>query len=336
MKNILINCLMLLVAAALSLALVEFVGQKFLFKDMLYFVNDVDHRMRPNSRDDINSDGIRSRLEASEFPASEQNIVFLGDSFVYGFEVEEQQTVPALLQAKMRAQHPQAKVNVANFGWISSSPLLSLRLLKDIGHKYNPDVVMLAVDMTDFNDDIKYQKLLERKGIYSVVDYVPVTFMGVRKMISKVPALYNRIFGEPATRFFMTKAPLEETRPYFAYLQSNLDALEDYVVNQLDAKFVVFVFPRGYQYSAAESPNNWEQAEYEILGPYAHEPFRYFEEIAPTVDYPIFSLLSDFQETEVFPTALDNDPHWTQAGNRVAADAVYRYCLDVPCLVPSE
>ncbi len=331
MKNFLINTTLLLVTLGLGLAFVEYVGQNYLFKDMLYFVNDVDHRMRPNSREDINSDGIRSRLEASAFPAQDHNIVFLGDSFVYGFEVEEPQTVPALLQEKARERHPELNINVANFGWISSSPLLSRRLLEDIGSKYQPDVVMLAIDMTDFNDDIKYKKLIERKGIYSAVDYFPVTFMGVRKVISKMPSLYKRIFNEPASRFFMTQAPLSETLPYFANLQENLDLLDEYVTQTLGAKFVVFVFPRGYQYNAAESPNNWEKAEYEVLGPYAHEPFRYFKALAPTVDYPIFSLLPDFQATDVFPTALDHDPHWTAQGNAVAAEAVYRYCLEAEC-----
>jgi len=66
-------------------------------------------------------------------------------------------------------------------------------------------------------------------------------------------------------------------------------------VQTLEAKFILLLFPRGYQYSEKESPNNWEKSEYQILGPYAHEPFKYFEEIKQNVDYPIHSLLSDFQ-----------------------------------------
>ena len=77
-----------LLAGFATLVLFEVVGQTLVFRDKLYFVNDVDHRMEPFSAEDVNSDGIRSRVEATSFPAEDRNIVFLGDSFVYGFRLE--------------------------------------------------------------------------------------------------------------------------------------------------------------------------------------------------------------------------------------------------------
>ena len=90
---------------------------------------------------------------------------------------------------------------------------------------------------------------------------------------------------------------------------------------------MLLVFPRSYQYSDKESPNNWEKSKYEVLGPFAHEPFKYFEQIKGDVDYPIYSLLPDFQNSTIFPTVFDNDPHWNETGNQIAADAIYKYCL---------
>ena len=172
-----------LVITALSVLLLEFIGQKLLFRGQIYIVDDVDHRLQPNRKQKINSDGIRSAVEAEHFQENHHNIVFLGDSFVFGWKLPIEDTVPALLQKKARESMPDRQVNVANFGWASSSPLLSYRLLRDIGHKYKPDVVILAVDMTDFHDDIKYARLLERRGIYPLLDYTPATLIVLRKLM---------------------------------------------------------------------------------------------------------------------------------------------------------
>ena len=91
------------------------------------------------------------------------------------------------------------------------------------------------------------------------------------------------------------------------------------------------MFPRSYQYSNKECPNNWEKSQYQVLGPFAHEPFKYFEQIKDDVDYPIFSLLPDFQDSTIFPTVFDNDPHWNETGNRIAVNAIYKYCLKEKC-----
>jgi len=322
-RVILARVAVLLVAGILCITAFEVVGRRVLYWHMLYFVYDVDHRLTPHSAPDVNGDGIRSKVEAGVYREDDLNFVFLGDSFIQGGMVPYDAAIPALFEAKARALHPDRAIRVANFGWVSSSPLLSLRLLRDKGKKYKPDVVVLAVDMTDFQDDLKYAHLLERHGIYRGLKFLPVTIMVLRKLVSRADPIHERIFGFPGRRFFMTDHPLSETRPYFAQIQSSIDAIADYSRNELGARFVLFVLPRCYQYSDRECPKNWEAKEYENLGPYCLEPFTYFEEEAGKVDYPIHSLLPEFQQTTVFPTTFENDPHWNEAGNRIAADAIY-------------
>ena len=87
------NLLKLIAVSLVTLTLFEFIGQKLIFRHKLYFVNDVDHRMEPYSEADINGDGIRSLVEADAFPADDQNIVFLGDSFVYGWPAKLENVV---------------------------------------------------------------------------------------------------------------------------------------------------------------------------------------------------------------------------------------------------
>jgi hypothetical protein len=126
----------------------------------------------------------------------------------------------------------------------------------------------------------------------------------------------------------MTDKPLAETLPLFSYMRRSIEDMNRFTREELGAGFMVVVFPRSYQYSAEECPDNWEKSQYEILGRYAHEPFKYFDQMRGEVDYPVYSLLADFQNCGLFPTCFENDPHWNEAGNRIAADAIYRCCLE--------
>ena len=194
-----------------------------LYKGAFYFVDDVAHRMKPKSKADVNSDGIRSIVEADSFHKEDLNIIFLGDSFVYGYNVHINKSIPYLLETKARTLYPGKKINIANFGWVSSSPLLDIQLLKDIGKKYNPKIVILAIDMTDFHDDIKYFRFLEKTGIYRALKIIPVTIMTFRNLIIKLKwySLHDMIFGFPVKQFFITDKPISETLPYLSYIRGN-------------------------------------------------------------------------------------------------------------------
>lgn len=332
MKRHLGNLLALGIAFLFCVVLVELLGQHVLFKDKLYFVRDVDHRMKPYA-EDTNGDGVRSEREAELHREEDLNVIFLGDSFVFGAGVERDDAIPQQFEriARERSGVRTQEVKAANFGWISASPLLCYRQLKEIGRKYRPDVVVLCVDMTDFLDDVKYRRLLDRQGVFRLVGGLPVTIMGLHKAMTLTPALaglHERAFGFPAERFFISDRPLAKSARYLPYIRSSIDSIDAYCGRELGARFVLAVLPRSYQYSDRESPNSWEKGEYEPLGPFALEPFRYFDGLRAEVDYPVHSLLRDFQTTSVFPTCLDADPHWNADGNRVAAEAIYRCLVD--------
>ncbi|NNE07428.1 MAG: hypothetical protein HKN20_02575, partial [Gemmatimonadetes bacterium] len=179
---------------------------------------------------------------------------------------------------------------------------------------------------TDFQDDIKYRRLLDRRGIYSMIGKLPVTIMGMRKVMAAMPWMHGaheRLFGFPAPRFFVTDAPLEETEAWLEPIRASIDSIDTFTREELGARFAVFVFPRSYQYSDREVPNNWEAGDYETLGPYALEPFRYFERVKGEAGYGVYSLLAPFETTDVFPTCFPHDPHWNPDGNRIAARAIF-------------
>lgn len=288
-----------------------------------HLVLDPDHLpTNTKAKAGFNSHALRCEHEPADFGPDDLNVIFLGDSFTFGMKLKPRQTFAHKVEARLRKAFPQDTLQVANFGWISSSPLLSYRRLVDIGEEYHPDLVVLCLDMTDFRDDLKWRAMLDRRGIFRLIRHLPMTMASLRAV---APGIYKRIYfgttGMPEQRFFMSEAPLDDSREHMQALVENLARIDGWC-RQHDARFVLIVLPRTYQYSDKEARESKEADEYTHLGPHSLEPFRFFEELAPQVDYPIHSLLKAFQETAVFPTAHETDPHWNDAGASVAARAL--------------
>ncbi|MEW5981779.1 MAG: hypothetical protein AB1806_05350 [Acidobacteriota bacterium] len=291
-----------------------------------FFVENVNHFLEPNLPDwpPTNADGIRSRREAGDFPRGGNNIVFLGDSFVFGYNVRVDEALPAGVEALLNDRMPGADIRIANFGWISASPFVENRLFGRIAHRYHPKLVVLGLDMTDFHDDIKYELMHWRRGLYRFYDVFPVTLSVFRdhapELFWKVHSwsLGNRL---PRQKFFACEQPLEASRPLLAVTLENLRTI-DRSAKLLGARFVLVVLPRAFQHSRTESPDNWEKDLYSVMGSYSREPFRYFAEAADRVDFPIYSLLPAFERATDFPLYARDDPHWTRTGTAVAARAV--------------
>jgi hypothetical protein len=294
---------------------------------------DLDHRMKANPAAGINSDGIRCPVEASDFTADTYNIIFLGDSFTYGERLANgRDSFPAQLEALCRLNYPAEKIRAVNFAWVSSSPLLSARLLKDIGLKYKPQLVVYCLDMTDFHDDLRYLVGAQYIGVS------PTAFLlaraGLAAELSELkkrwnfPEIWARLTGQaavvPGDRFFVVNRPLGESIEYMQATENNLRAIDAFCREQLHAKFVLVMLPRGFQYSDKEGRRSWEAYAYAPLGPYVHEPFKWLKSFGSRSGIPCYSLLEDFQNSGVFPTCFDDDPHWTKDGHAIAARGMLR------------
>lgn len=299
-------------------------------------VGNPDHRMPPHSAGDINSDGVRSRREAVEFREEDFNVIFLGDSFTYGLWLQDHESIPAVFEKVAREQYPTAHINVVNFGWVSSSPLLSLRLLKDIGKTYHPDLVIQVIDMTDVGDDLYYDAILNHRGIYAIGQYMPTLTLLLQKMIREHThwdAVSQSLFGLPRKHYFIVEQPIEKSAYAFDFMKSHIDATQTYAKDVLSAKYIMFVVPRYFQYRPSESPDDWEakSGEYSAPGPYSMEPFKYFEKMKREVAYPVYSLLPDFQNSTVKQTVFPNDAHLNADGAALAAQAIFNNCEKEKC-----
>jgi hypothetical protein len=318
---------------ALEIAVPLYLGKWW---SSINIVANPDHRMMREQYNDLNSDNIRSAVEPSDIKDSDLNVIMLGDSFVYGMWLGRQDTIPYRLEQIYHGAG-YANAHVFNYGWISSSPYLSLRLLKEIGKKYKPDLVIEVVDMTDFWDDTFYRRAVERKGFFKIAHWFPVTSLILGRLgreVIRADWFTKTLWGIPWQRYFPMERPLSETRPYLDELTRNLDEMDRYVKDELHAPFVVFIMPRSVQYSERETPKD-PLEEYSRLGPWSLEPFRYFAEVAPSKSYPIISLLDDFRNTTEFPLTMESDPHHTSLGNKVSARFIWQH-LQQQGLVPAS
>ena len=186
----------------------------------------VDHRMRPD-QDEINEDGIRFRGSSAEIEEADYVVLFLGDSFTQGVLLDYPEAYPYVFEQLATAGTCSARLRAINFGWTSSSPLLSLRLLQDIGQKYKPDLIVYSLDMTDFHDDLRYEVLLRQGGdfeldttkLFAAMANVSVLAsfrdsdlgQAFIQLIRKVDRLWpNAGLNLPGDRFFITSQPLDE------------------------------------------------------------------------------------------------------------------------------
>ena len=127
------------------------------------------HRLKPNqayhysSREfDVvihtNRYGLRGRDPVIPKPPGVVRILVLGDSFVFGFPVRDEETFCARLEAGLQADgYP---VEVINGGVSGYSPTLEYLSLRDEFLAFEPDLVMLWYDLGDLQEDTWFQKNL--------------------------------------------------------------------------------------------------------------------------------------------------------------------------------
>jgi len=101
---------------------------------------------------EINSLGLRGPALAPRQPG-ELRVLFLGDSVVAGFEVEESETFTALLEAELRRRFPQP-LSVINAGVRGYGTDQSLLWYRERGLALAPDLVVMVFSANDFEDNV--------------------------------------------------------------------------------------------------------------------------------------------------------------------------------------
>jgi hypothetical protein len=116
---------------------------------------DVDYEVR------FNGMGWREDYEvAREKPPGTYRIFYVGDSFTKGV-CPEPSCVPTVVERALNADTPPGtRYEVVNTGTSSHSPILYYLNLRHYLLEYDPDLIVLSVDMTDVADDWRYRQAM--------------------------------------------------------------------------------------------------------------------------------------------------------------------------------
>ena len=92
-----------------------------------------------------NEDGLRTEWTRGHAPEGMKTILWLGDSRIVGWGVEDGQDAPTALEWVLSQRFPATPVRVINAGSPGYSSVQSAVLLQEIGVNYDPDLVIFEI-----------------------------------------------------------------------------------------------------------------------------------------------------------------------------------------------
>jgi lysophospholipase L1-like esterase len=182
-RNILLMLVSLFVALALCEVLLRVFGSEVLPEPDLYVTDpDVGKRMRPGWKGDefgapveINSKGLRDREIPYEKPPGTFRILALGDSWTFGFRMNEPDAYPRqlerLLAERARARADARRIEVINAGVIGYSTDQEAAYLRVEGWKYQPDLVLVNYyPVNDTHNKLyRYQRRAQIRDVHPLL-----------------------------------------------------------------------------------------------------------------------------------------------------------------------
>jgi hypothetical protein len=272
-----------------------------------------DHpRFRINIRH--NSKGLRDREYAYERSAGKRRILALGDSFVWGYGVEQQETFSEVLETLL------PDVEVINAGVAGYGTDQELLWLRSEGVRYRPDVVVLVMcGNDDFENNRDRVYYVYRKPQFRQADDGELVLGGVPVPApSRTARLKHWIFRHSALLYQVKTHVIDSFRPSQRAAQSEglgfgltlalVDSIAG-VVRDIGSRLVVVVTVR-----YASTPSL--QAHYDKLVAALRQ--RGIE----TIDV---DRLPGFRDDTML---IEGDAHWNAAGHRLVAQQLQTVIQD--------
>jgi hypothetical protein len=282
---------------------------------------------------EVNALGLREReLEIPATPGT-RRIVMLGDSFTEGGGLAAADTVPRRLEALLATRCP--GIAVLNAGTASYSPILHYLVMRELGARLRPDLVILNFDLTDVHDDLVRTALaeLDTAGLpirvpndrrrETAIVLPPVLPAAVRPFEARLSGLAlwqalrrswlgRRMLGElnldEATlaargllgdlhydRLAITRETPGDGEAAAWELTARYLAGIQRLAAGANARFVVVTYPYAHQVAAHESPEG--RLGFGVgAGLYTSErPFRTLEAIGRRYEFPVLTLVEAFR-----------------------------------------
>ena len=266
----------------------EITGQRYLYDETLGWKNIPSWESATFDRKiAINSKGLRDREYPYEKPAGVFRILVLGDSFVWGYGVSNEETFTERLEQALTAEGAAIEVlNAGVSGWGTDQQLL---YLESEGFKYSPELVVLAFFLYNDPENILNSR---QYGLQKPI------FVNTNLQLANVPVPEPGASTEPLT---FKGNPLKLAVPLIDRMARECRAH--------DAKLLVMKFG-AYMFSAGQN------------GDFADRRFR--ELLEPVTGIARFDLDADLNRRGVTGEQLKagRHKHWNATGHQWVADAL--------------
>jgi hypothetical protein len=316
------------------------------------------HRLRPGRhfltwRSDfaqwhtINSDGYRGPERPRPKPAGVKRIWLAGDSFTFGKGVGDDECFPALLEKRLGAGY-----EVLNGGVDSYAPLVEYLDLEARGFSFEPDLVVLAFDVSDLWQEQAYRALATfapdgtplasdgRQHLERISYRVRVERWLRRRSYFWSWALRNLderdrtwhtaevLEGRaPGTLDYTLREDQALYEPQWAMVEDSLSRIAR-ACRARGIRFALVTYPWAHQVSAAEWARG-RQAWGVPEGVVAGQPgARRLAAFAAREGVPFLDMTADFRRATASPLYFRYDMHWTAAGHQVAAASLHAFLRD--------
>ncbi len=270
-------------------------------------------------------------------------ILVLGDSYTFGYGVEAAEAYPQVLGALVRGTEP--PVEVINAGIPSYSPTLEVLWLRGVGLALSPDLVVLGFDMSDFQDDLFLEPLVEWGEDGEPVRVRPSPRPGrlargykslllVRMARFATESAYRRLasgeeFDAPQARelvhnrFALTRddVPEEEAGPHYRRTFGWLDRMRTLLAEH-QVRFLVFTYPYGHQVATDEWDSGRLHYGFARGKVYSDEPARRLAAWAAQRQVPYLDLFPAFRTAADGTYYFAEDGHFTPKAHRLVAESL--------------
>lgn len=310
----------------------------------------------------VNNLGFRDENMTIKKPAGVYRMLLVGDSFTEGESVEESKTAAALVEKEMISETVK-KIEIVNMGVMSYSPAVYYRVIKDKGLPLNPDLVIVNVDMSDFQNDYAYAKDMDEDGNFRNIlfqqqmgqPHVALPAVGseikfwlrsnsvlylvladrtkqlVRK-IKKLPEptvfLANDLNSDP---HYITRSEENASNPdAWKEISASLIMIRD-LMKQNKIPLVVTIYPYGHQAGESEWGEGRIKNGFETGRIYPSIASDLLVEFGNKNGIKVVNFVPEFKKAVSAETGFlyyPQDGHFTEKGHRVMADKLKEVISD--------
>lgn len=184
-----------------------------------------DDPARPKVEYVLNSWGLRGADFREGKPEGARRIAVVGDSFVFGSGVEEADSLPVRLGARLRERFPGSSLEVLNLGVPGNNLVSHLATARLAEERLGADVVVLCLTLPDDLsswDGQAERRDHERIGGFSFASYMlgygaAITLWGERNLARDLTDEGVAFLGAEAARFAAARGPASRPLAVFAY-----------------------------------------------------------------------------------------------------------------------